>query len=59
MDTTDVPTKTATKLKRIAWLSSRDERKVFNSLMHLFNKSPSGTVSTSWMERRQLELMGG
>jgi group II intron reverse transcriptase/maturase len=38
MDTTDVPTKTETKLKRIAWLSSRDERKVFNSLMHLFNE---------------------
>ncbi|MCP4364965.1 MAG: group II intron reverse transcriptase/maturase [Planctomycetes bacterium] len=28
-----------TKLKRIAWLSSRDERKVFSNLMHLFNKA--------------------
>jgi len=28
---------TETKLKRIAWLSSRDPQKVFNNLMHLFN----------------------
>lgn len=29
---------TETKLKRIAWLSSGDEKKVFNNLTHLFNK---------------------
>ena len=29
---------TKTKLNRIAWLSPRDEDKVFDNLMHLFNK---------------------
>jgi RNA-directed DNA polymerase len=29
---------TETKLNRIAWLSSRDEDKVFENLMHLYNK---------------------
>ncbi len=30
---------TATKLERIAWLSSRDSHKQFQSLMHLFNEA--------------------
>ncbi len=30
---------TETKLTRIAWLSSRDEKKVFENVMHLFNKA--------------------
>jgi hypothetical protein len=34
---TESQSTTATKLKRIAWLSSRDERKPFDSLMHHFN----------------------
>ena len=29
---------TDTKLKRIAWLSSKDTCKVFNNVMHLVNK---------------------
>ncbi len=29
---------TETKLKRIAWLSTRDKNKVFNNLIHLFNE---------------------
>jgi RNA-directed DNA polymerase len=34
----DFQNTTATKLKRIAWLSSQDKHKVFNNLMHLFNE---------------------
>lgn len=37
MKTSDFQPSTDTKLKRIAWLSSRDKSKVFNNLMHLFN----------------------
>jgi len=35
---TEFQVSTETKLNRIAWLSSRDKKKVFNNLMHLFNK---------------------
>lgn len=38
MNTTEVQIATETKLKRIAWLSAKDKDKVFNNLMHLFNK---------------------
>lgn len=38
MITTDYQVTTATKLKRIAWLSSKDKSKSFNNLMHLFNE---------------------
>lgn len=38
MKTTDFRETTETKLKRIAWLSSRDKRKEFNNLMHLINE---------------------
>lgn len=38
MVTTEYQAKTETKLKRIAWLSSKDKGKVFNNLMHLFNE---------------------
>jgi group II intron reverse transcriptase/maturase len=38
MRTPESQTLTDTKLKRIAWLSSRDEQKVFNNLMHHFNE---------------------
>ena len=38
MKTTDFQETTDTKLKRVAWLSSRDEQKVFNNLMHLINE---------------------
>ena len=37
MRATESQSTTATKLKRIAWLSSRDEHKPFDSLMHHFN----------------------
>jgi RNA-directed DNA polymerase len=37
VETTDYPMTTETKLKRIAWLSSREETKKFSSLMHHFN----------------------
>lgn len=36
--TTDTPINTATKLKRIAWLSAIDPQMQFGQLMHLFNK---------------------
>lgn len=38
MKTSDFQNKTETKLKRIAWLSSRDKDKRFNNLMHLINE---------------------
>ena len=38
MITTEYQVKTGTKLKRIAWLSSKDRSKSFNNLMHLFNE---------------------
>lgn len=38
MKTTELQETTETKLKRIAWLSSKDKQKVFNNLMHLFNE---------------------
>lgn len=38
MITTDYQLLTETKLKRIAWLSSKDKGKRFNNLMHLFNE---------------------
>lgn len=37
MGPSESPPTTATKLKRIAWLSSREEHKRFDSLMHHFN----------------------
>ena len=39
MGTTESHGITETKLKRIAWLSGRDEHKHFNSLMHYFNEA--------------------
>ena len=39
MGTTDSYGITETKLKRIAWLSGRDEHKQFTSLMHHFNEA--------------------
>ena len=38
MVTTDNQQLTETKLRRIAWLSSKDKGKKFNNLMHLFNE---------------------
>ena len=38
MNPTEIQVSTETKLKRITWLSGRDKQKVFNNLMHLFNK---------------------
>lgn len=38
MITTDYQVTTKTKLKRIAWLSSKDKSKSFSNLMHLFNE---------------------
>ena len=38
MITTENQMSTNTKLRRIAWLSSQDKSKKFNSLMHLFNE---------------------
>lgn len=37
METADYPLTTETKLKRIAWLSSKDKAKKFDGLMHHFN----------------------
>ena len=39
MGTSEASQQTATKLKRIAWLSARDPHKQFNCLMHLFNEN--------------------
>jgi len=38
MDLTEIRYTTETKLKRIAWLSSKDSKKVFGSLIHHFNE---------------------
>lgn len=38
MITTENQMPTSTKLRRIAWLSSKDKGKRFNNLMHLFNE---------------------
>ena len=38
MATTENQMSTNTKLRRIAWLSSKDKGKSFNNLMHLFNE---------------------
>jgi len=38
MEPSEFTTMTATKLKRIAWLSARDRNKVFGNLMHHFNE---------------------
>ncbi len=38
MITTENQTTTATKLKRIAWLSSQDKQKQFSQLIHHFNE---------------------
>ena len=37
MEPSELRELTATKLQRITWLSSRDQSKCFNNLMHLFN----------------------
>lgn len=42
MKTTELQIPTGTKLSRITWLSSRDERKVYSNLMHLYNKESLG-----------------
>jgi RNA-directed DNA polymerase len=38
MEPSEFRGKTATRLERIAWLSSRDSKKVFQNLMHYFNE---------------------
>ena len=38
METSDFLADTTTKLKRVAWLSSRDQARQFDSLMHHFNE---------------------
>ena len=38
MGTTEIPSITATKLNRIAWLSKQDPDKEFECLIHHFNK---------------------
>ena len=38
MGSSESQIQTETKLKRIAWLSSQDEQKTFNNLMHLYNE---------------------
>ena len=38
METSEYPMTTETKLKRIAWLSSKDKTKKFDCLMHHFNE---------------------
>lgn len=52
MKTTEFHETTETKLKRIAWLSSRDEHKVFNNLMHLVNEE-SLEASFNELDRRK------
>ena len=42
MSTTETRETTDTVLRRIAWLSSRDALKRFDSLMHLFNEQSLG-----------------
>lgn len=39
MGSTESHIKTETKLERISWVSSRDSKKVYQNLMHLFNES--------------------
>ena len=54
MEATELPVITDTKLKRIAYLSSRDKDAAFDSLMHHFNKESLFLgVSYSWMERKR------
>ena len=52
MKTSDFQPSTDTKLKRIAWLSSRDKSKVFSNLMHLFNEE-SLEVCFNELDRRK------
>ena len=42
MGTFEPQVTTATKLKRRAWLSSKDPRKKFTALMHYFNEESLG-----------------
>lgn len=39
MEATDFQSHTTTKLRRVAWLSSRDQARHFDSLMHHFNEA--------------------
>lgn len=55
MITTEYQTKTETKLKRIAWLSSKDKGKVFNNLMHLFNEE---ALTVCYQELNANKAMG-
>lgn len=55
MVTTEYQTKTETKLKRIAWLSSKDKGKVFNNLMHLFNEE---ALTVCYQELNANKAMG-
>jgi len=50
--TTEHQEATETKLKRIAWLSSKDKQKVFNNLMHLFNEE-SLTACFNELDRKK------
>ena len=59
MGPTESQIPTVTKLKRIAWLSSRDPQKVFNNLMHLFNVESLRTCFNESYVARQHMMRNG
>ena len=54
MITTDYQVTTKTKLKRIAWLSSKDKSKSFSNLMHLFNEDALESCYHELDERKRM-----
>lgn len=58
MITTDYQVTTATKLKRIAWLSSKDKSKSFNNLMHLFNEDALTVCYNELDEKKAIGIDG-
>ncbi len=58
MGPTESQIPTETKLKRIAWLTSRDPQMVFNNLMHLFNIESLSTCFNELDGRKAVGIDG-
>jgi len=48
---------TDTKLKRIAWLSSKDRERMFECVIHHIDLETLRAITDGWMQRKRRELM--
>lgn len=58
MITSDNQMSTSTKLRRIAWLSSKDRNKKFGNLMHLFNEESLATCYHELDKKKAIGIDG-